>query len=78
MDFIEGDAVDVQGLKKLIGQVICLESLEKKITSLRVYDALPFDQIAKTTGLSERSVKIILKNVVKKIRGNKKEIKGGY
>ncbi len=78
MDLIEGEAVGGQSLKKLVGQVICLKSIERKIICLRIYEALPHSQIAKATGLSERSVKRILENVVTKISTLERfEMKGG-
>lgn len=77
MDVTENQTSGHEQLKKLFRNVIYLESIEKKTTYLRVYESLSLQQIAKISGLSERSVKIILENVVTKIKGTK-EIKGGY
>jgi len=55
-------------LEALVCKVIPLDAIEQKIIHLRISAALSYRQISTSTGLSERSVKRVLENVIAKIR----------
>ena len=55
-------------LEALVCKVIPLDAIEQKIIHLRISEALSHKQISVSTGLSERSVKRVLENVIAKIR----------
>ena len=55
-------------LEALVCKVIPLDAIEQKIIHLRISAALSHKQISLSTGLSERSVKRVLENVISKIR----------
>lgn len=55
-------------LETLVCKVIPLDAIEQKIIHLRISAALSYGQISISTGLSERSVKRVLENVIAKIK----------
>ena len=55
-------------LEALVCKVIPLDGIEQKIIHLRISAALSYRQISTSTGLSERSVKRVLENVIAKIK----------
>lgn len=51
-----------------LSQVIALDSIEQRIIQLRIYAGFSHRQISISTGLSERSVKRVLDDVIAKIK----------
>lgn len=55
-------------VEALVCKVIPLDAIEQKIIHLRICNALSHRQISVSTGLSERSVRKVLENVIAKIK----------
>lgn len=61
-------------LEALVCKVIPLEEIEQKVIHLRICEALSHKQISVSTGLSERSVRRVLENVIAKIQEPRKRV----
>ena len=61
-------------IEALVCKIIPLDAIEQKIIHLRVCEALNHKQISLSTGLSERSVRRVLENVISKIQDPRKRV----
>ena len=61
-------------VEALVCKIIPLHEIEQKVIHLRFCQALSHKQISKCTGLSERSVRRVLENVVAKIQEPRKRV----